>query len=684
MPALETMELVLMTLWRASWQASIVILLVLVAQTTLRRWLSPAWRSALWFLVVARLLMPFAPSSAWSLFNLTRHLDPHRAMTNDSAAAFEAKADWSAGLRHGDVALADALSGVGSPVPVATEVLRHDASPHTASHDLGPGAASTQEAPEASARNSRSSWIPILFWIWLAGVATLGTRILGGAGLLSKRLRTCAPVADRRTHELLEASRRVMGTRRAPVLVETDTVDSPALFGLWRPKLLLPMGLIRRLDEPELRHVFLHELAHLRRHDLLLNWFAAFLQVLHWFNPLVWYGFGRMRTDREFACDALALARGAGVDRAAYGSTILKLVSDLTPTRPVAGLVGISEGKAHLKRRLRNIASHRTPTRWATVAGAMVLFCLTGVTLTDARTNRVNSESSAEAIEAVPAQFEAQERGVSVPLPEPAVAAEAVKRTPGRQRIEAKLQRIVLDEVQFDGLTLPDVLSYLREVVRQLDPDKQGINFLINPQLPTAPQTPAVDPATGQVIPVPQWEPMDMNRVKIQISPALRQVRLGDVLEAITQVADRPISYSIEEYAIVFAPGPLEPGVQLEIRIYKVDPARLLAGMRATRPPGSEDPDRNPQEQVRDHFRDAGVGVLPPNQIYFNDRNGVLMVRATYAELALIESTINMLEKAAPQGSAPTPGSDDGASEESGKQRALETQIGRASCRERV
>ena len=113
----------------------------------------------------------------------------------------------------------------------------------------------------------------------------------------------------------------------------------------------------------------------------------------------------------------------------------------------------------------------------------------------------------------------------------------------------------MLDEVQFDGLTLPDVLSYLGEVVRQLDPDQVGINFLINPQLPTAPETSAVDPATGQVIPVPQWEPMDMNRVKIQISPALRQVRLGDVLEVITRGADRPISYSIEEYAIVFAPG---------------------------------------------------------------------------------------------------------------------------------
>ena len=255
----------------------------------------------------------------------------------------------------------------------------------------------------------------MLFWIWLTGVVTLSARIVCGAWLLSRRIRRHAVVSDHSTFQLLEESRRVIGTRRAPVLMETDAVDSPALFGLLRPKLLLPTGLIRRLDEAELRHVVLHELAHLRRHDVLLNWLAALLQIIHWFNPVIWFGFARMRADRELACDALALTRSDGIDRAAYGTTILKLVSDLTPRRQVAGLVGISEGKAHLKRRLRNIASHRTPTRWTTVIGALALFLLTGITLTDARTNRVNSESSAEAIEAVPAQFEAQERGVSVP-----------------------------------------------------------------------------------------------------------------------------------------------------------------------------------------------------------------------------------------------------------------------------
>ena len=104
------MESVLITLWRASWQASWLILLVLLAQVTLRRWLSPAWRSALWLLVVARLLLPFTPPSAWSLFNLTSHFDALRATALHPPAAIEANAHRSAGLRHGDVELADPFS----------------------------------------------------------------------------------------------------------------------------------------------------------------------------------------------------------------------------------------------------------------------------------------------------------------------------------------------------------------------------------------------------------------------------------------------------------------------------------------------------------------------------------------------------------------------------------------------
>jgi beta-lactamase regulating signal transducer with metallopeptidase domain len=215
----------------------------------------------------------------------------------------------------------------------------------------------------------------------------MGTWLAWGTATFARRLRREPAVREPRTLALLDDCRAVVGTNAPLKLVETDQVDSPALFGFRRLILLPPAGTIRCLKPSELRHVFLHELAHMRRGDMLLNWLTTFLQALHWFNPVIWFAFARMRADREMACDAMALDRGGSIDRSAYGATILKLVSGLNSTPPAPGLVGISERKTNLKRRIRMIASHWKPRRGSFLA-VMILVTLGLVSLTDARATR--------------------------------------------------------------------------------------------------------------------------------------------------------------------------------------------------------------------------------------------------------------------------------------------------------
>src|SRR5204863_6924063 len=84
----------------------------------------------------------------------------------------------------------------------------------------------------------------------------------------------------------------------------------------------------------------------------------------------------------------------------------------------------------------------------------------------------------------------------------------------------------------------------------------------------------------GQPIPVPAPEPIDMPSVTVRITPPLRNVRLADVLEAITKVADKPIRYSIEEYAVIFSQKPPE-AAQLETRTFKIDPNTFMQGLES-------------------------------------------------------------------------------------------------------
>jgi tetratricopeptide (TPR) repeat protein len=177
---------------------------------------------------------------------------------------------------------------------------------------------------------------------------------------------------------------------------------------------------------------------------------------------------------------------------------------------------------------------------------------------------------------------------------------------PGRQNIVAKLDRIHLDNVSFDGLPLTEVLRNLTEQSKLRDPDRKGINFLINPNpdlsgqpiaapaggqfggggFPGAPvaAAPTIDPATGLPAAPAQTagggggEAVDVGSYQIKLN--LTDVRLADVLDAIQLVSDHPLKYSVEDFAIVFSAKAAE-SPQLFMRTFKVDPNTFYSGLES-------------------------------------------------------------------------------------------------------
>jgi len=150
---------------------------------------------------------------------------------------------------------------------------------------------------------------------------------------LWRSVRKLRQVPDQSLMELFENCRQLMRVRTAVKLVVSDQVKSPSLFGCIRPRVLLPSGLAGQVPREELRFIFLHELAHIKQGDIWIGWIAAILQSCHWFNPLVWWAFARMRADREVACDALALSRIRNEDSERYGSALIGLLERLVIRR---------------------------------------------------------------------------------------------------------------------------------------------------------------------------------------------------------------------------------------------------------------------------------------------------------------------------------------------------------------
>lgn len=148
----------------------------------------------------------------------------------------------------------------------------------------------------------------------------------------------------------------------------------------------------------------------------------------------------------------------------------------------------------------------------------------------------------------------------------------------GRQAIVDKLNRIPIDSVNYPDLTLQVVLSDLAKKAQLRDPDEKGINFYFDRTAPVSQLgAPQVD-AQGNLIAPGQADQnaVDVSQVKVQIS--LHDIRLADVLDALTKTADHPIKYSVIDYAVVFSLRGNEP-IPMETRTFHVDPNTFIQGL---------------------------------------------------------------------------------------------------------
>lgn len=217
------------------------------------------------------------------------------------------------------------------------------------------GRASASDEP-AFALAKSVPWPLCLSVLWLSGVLFLMARIVWAPMRLNAQLAQHEAVTPPAVFEVLEESKRLIGVRQVLPIIQSRAVASPALLGFIRPWLLLPDGMLGRFTPQELRFVFLHELAHLKRRDIAVNWLMTILQILHWFNPLIWFAFARMRADRELACDELALSFAKADENKAYGQAIIKLLEGFARPAVLPGLVGILEDKQQIKKRIEMIA----------------------------------------------------------------------------------------------------------------------------------------------------------------------------------------------------------------------------------------------------------------------------------------------------------------------------------------
>jgi len=346
-------------LLRTTLQASLLIFLILLFRLILRGRLGVRWHYCLWLLLLIRLVMPWAPESRISIFNLIPPLAGH------SRAEF-VPADIADDSFNSDLVVvginestAVSMAGVPQEIPEAITA-----------------------TPEEPVFWGLAAMLPL---IWFIGALTLAVYVCASHFNLLRTIKKGYPLTERKILDLLEKCKSQMGIRTILRIVVTDRVKGPALFGFIRPRLLLPRGMIEAFSFEELRCIFLHELAHLKRHDIFVSYLVSMVQILHWFNPLIWLAFYRMRADRELACDALVLSTMNTDEPKKYGQAIISLVELFYQNRLLPGMVGIMENKSQLKRRISMIAKFKKDSKKFTLPAVLLILMIACISLTNAQ-----------------------------------------------------------------------------------------------------------------------------------------------------------------------------------------------------------------------------------------------------------------------------------------------------------
>lgn len=344
--------------------ACLMVPIILLVKLAVKDKLPPSWHYYIWFLLVIRLALPVAPGSPLSILNVLPTFENIVLKTYDVKVSTEK----------------NTINETGAIVVPAKTLTNSQSGPTQTRHNYPVQGIATL----SDNFNYKISTNLLVLLIWLTGAIIFGGYVIFINGRFLMRIRTNAQSAQESEKWILEQCKSILNIQANIPLIITPAVRTPVLFGFFKPILLIPYHLLDKINDKELKHIFLHELTHFKRKDFAVNGLMLLLKVIHWFNPLVWYGFYKMHQDIEIACDAFVLSRIEPEECTHYGYTIIHLLRIAKPQR-IPGVTGIMAKESKMKRRIIMISSFKKIPTKRIVIGPVLLIILGTIMLTGAK-----------------------------------------------------------------------------------------------------------------------------------------------------------------------------------------------------------------------------------------------------------------------------------------------------------
>ena len=193
----------------------------------------------------------------------------------------------------------------------------------------------------AGTMSSINTWVRdynfIIVNAWLIGSLLFFIKFVGGFIYLRRIVNDAVPSSDKLS-SILKRINKKYRINRTILIRESQKITTPMVVGFVKPVILFPIGLIAQLSVSEVEAILAHELAHIKRHDYILNVFQIFVESIFYFHPAVWYISSCIRHEREHCCDDMAIK--ATNSTMSYARTLIKLqelnINNIQPALAIA------------------------------------------------------------------------------------------------------------------------------------------------------------------------------------------------------------------------------------------------------------------------------------------------------------------------------------------------------------
>jgi len=206
-------------------------------------------------------------------------------------------------------------------------------------------------------------FLPWVVGFWLLGAIALWVRLIGSwvvaAGMRSRQVRP----AQQEWQQTLGSLGARIGLSRPVRLLVSAAVQVPTVVGWIRPVVLMPIGALTGLPPEQVEALLLHELAHIRRHDYLVNLLQGVAEALLFYHPAVWWVSGHIRTERELCCDDVAVSVSGDV------LTYARALAELESFRPAHLKTAIAANGGSLGSRIGRLLGQQQPVPASRTSG---------------------------------------------------------------------------------------------------------------------------------------------------------------------------------------------------------------------------------------------------------------------------------------------------------------------------